>query len=65
MNVMKIESDKVSIVQSHSQGSFLLMIESIYSNLNLLSLLLCWEVYNSYSHMTVLLEFESNYYIAH
>ena len=65
MNVMKIKSDnKVSVVQAYSQGSFLTR-ESIHSNLDFLSLLLCWEVYNSYSHMTVLLEFESNYYIAH
>ena len=52
MNVMKIKSDnKVSIVQAHSQGSFLLVNPSIPT---------------SYSHMTVLLEFESNnYYITH
>ena len=29
MNVMKIKSDKVSIVQAHSQGSFLLVNPSI------------------------------------
>ena len=60
MKVMKIKSDKVSIVQAHFQGSFLLVNPSIPN-----SIFLCWEVYNSYSHMTVLLEFESNYYIAH
>ena len=50
-NVMKINSDKESTVQAHSQGSFLLVNPSIST---------------SYSHMTVLLEFESNnYYIAH
>ena len=50
-NVMKINSDKESTVQAHSQGSFLLVNPSIPT---------------SYSHMTVLLEFESNnYYITH
>ena len=29
MNMMKIKSDKVSIVRAHSQGSFLLMNPSI------------------------------------
>ena len=50
-NVMKIASDKVSTVQISFSGFFLTR-ESIHSNVDLLSLLLCWEVYNSYSHMT-------------
>ena len=63
-NVMKIASDKVSTVQISFSGFFLTR-ESIHSNLDQLSLLLCWEVYNSYAHMTVLLEIESNNYIGH
>ena len=60
MNVMKTKSDnEVSFL------GFFFTRESIHSDLDLLSLLLFWEVYNSYSHMTVLLEFESNYYITH
>ena len=50
---------------SSSFSGFFFTRESIHSNLDLLSLLLCWEVYNSYAHMTVLLEIESNNYIGH
>ena len=61
----KLKSDNKVPISSSSFSGFFFTCESIHSNLDLLSLLLFWEVYNSYSHMTVLLEFESNYYITH
>ena len=54
MNMMKMKSDKVSIVQAHSQGFFLLERPSIPTPCPAIV-----ELGSSYSHMAVLLEFES------